>query len=74
MKLKPEIKEKIKYGNVLKGKLMAGLDISEDTLKRAVKLNEINGVFTKVRALQIISEELNIPFDDILIDETLKSE
>lgn len=66
IKLKPEIIESVKKGLEVKNRLQYELGISYLTLQRWLNTND--GKLTQAKVLKIISEELNISKDDLLIE------
>jgi hypothetical protein len=66
IKLKPEIIELIKKGLEVKNRLQFELAISYLTLQRWLNTNHEK--LTQEKVLRIISEELNIPKDELLTD------
>jgi len=74
MKVRNEVIEKLRANKEAKLRLLFELNISGATLERWYMKNKPNGNMTKDIVKQILSEELNIPIEEILINETLKSE
>lgn len=64
IKLKTEIIEMIKKNQRLKNRMMFELDFSPNKLYRMITSN--SDELTKAATLTIISEELNIPKDELL--------
>lgn len=63
MRLKPEIIEKIKKSKATKARLALELNKSFLTIQRWLKANSVE--LTKIRALTIVSQELNCPINEL---------
>ncbi|HCC51461.1 MAG TPA: hypothetical protein DEQ30_04895 [Porphyromonadaceae bacterium] len=66
MKVRSEILEKIRTSTEIRRELARQLDVSDASIARYIRNNEENGDFTKVIAIKVISNKLNIPEDSVL--------
>lgn len=57
-----------------KAQIASKLDMSVNTLYRLINENQDNGDLTKVKALQVISEETGLEQSQILEEDTVKEE
>lgn len=69
MKVKDEILEIMKTSNKVKARLAYEFDVSGQSVFRWLQANEIDGELTRQKAVNVISEELNVPVDEILTNE-----
>ena len=69
MKINSEVLNVLKYSNTAKARLMYEFDVSEQTVLRWAEMNKANGSLTTARALRLLAEELNVPEDNILMEE-----
>lgn len=67
MKVKAEIMKKVQTSTEIRRELARKLDVSEASISRYIRENEENGEFTKLVAIRVISEKLNIPESEILV-------
>ena len=70
MRLKKEVIERLRCrdNRYIRLRLAEELGVSPSSVPRWIYANENNGKLTTVKALQIISEGLNVSVDSILID------
>ena len=70
MKLKKEVVERLRCrdNRHIRLKLAESLCVAPSSVPRWIYANEDNGRLTTIKALQIISEGLNIPMNEILVD------
>jgi hypothetical protein len=71
MVLSPDIVSKILSSEDIKlrQKLAAGLDFTDDWVRRLAQANKPNGPLTTVKGVQIIQQETKLEIKDILVDE-----
>jgi transposase len=74
MVLNIEILKIVKSDNRLKHKIAHELDVSEQTLYRYLRENNDNGELTKKAVINIISETLQVPEEDVLQENLQSSE
>ncbi len=67
MKVKAEIMKKVQTSTEIRRELARKLDVSEASISRYIRENEENGEFTKLVAIRVISDKLNIPESEILV-------
>lgn len=67
MKVKAEIMKQVQTSTEIRRELARKLDVSEASISRYIRENEENGEFTKLVAIKIISDKLNIPESEILV-------
>lgn len=68
MKFKTEIIERIKGRDDLKNKLVSELRKSRYSIWRYISENEDDGPLTRVKAIEIISSELNVPTNELFVE------
>ena len=68
MKLSSEAINGLNFSNKAKGRLMCELDVSKETIYRWLRENRANGELTRVMAIRLIAEELNLPESAILTE------
>lgn len=66
MRLKQKIVLKIKGMPRIPTRIAYEINISIQTAYRWIAQNKENGDLTRLKILQILSEELNVPIDDLL--------
>jgi DeoR/GlpR family transcriptional regulator of sugar metabolism len=68
MKVRKEILEMVRKNTKIRRELAHQLDVSDASIARYMRENSPNGTFTKVKAVKIIAENLNLP-ESIILEE-----